>query len=65
MGIVPSAASGGFCGNATRKDAHLALVLGMDGNFPGVLAIENDEGYICDGLPYERSLSKNSLIRQR
>ena len=50
-GIVPLAASGGFCGNATHDDVYLTLVLAMDGNFAGVLAIKNNEGYICDGLP--------------
>jgi hypothetical protein len=28
-------------------------VLKATGNFPGMLAIENNEGYICGGLPYE------------
>jgi len=34
------------------------------GNFPGVLAIENNEGYICRGLPYcmalEQELNKQA-----
>jgi len=34
-------------------------VLDAPGNFPGLLAIENNEGYICGGLPYGRRLNKH------
>ena len=29
------------------------------GNFPGVLAIENEEGYIAGGLALKRSLNEH------
>jgi hypothetical protein len=65
MGILPSVANAGLCGDAAHGDARLAQVWSMAGNFPGVLAIENNEGYICGGLPYERSLNKTSTNRRR
>jgi hypothetical protein len=64
-GILPSAATGVLCGGAAREDVQLAQVSGAIGNFPGMLAIENNEGYICGGLPYERSLVSKSMNRQR
>jgi hypothetical protein len=39
-------------------------VLDAPGNFSGLLAIENNEGYICGGLPYkttfEQALNKQA-----
>ena len=43
-------------------------VLRAVGNFPGVLAIENDEGYICGGSPktkLERAINKQAASRDQ
>jgi hypothetical protein len=64
-GILPSVTTTVLCGTAAHGNARLAQVPETAGNFAGVLAIENDEGYICGGLPYERSLNKLSINRRR
>ena len=65
IAIVPPLTGGEFCGIAARTGSRLAQGLATMGNFPGTLAIENDAGYICDGLPYERRLNKVSINRRR
>jgi hypothetical protein len=52
-GILTNAVS---CGAAAHGDARLAQVWSMAGNFPGQLAIENDEDYIWRGLPCDQRL---------
>jgi hypothetical protein len=65
MAILPLVTVAVFCGTAASASAKLVQVLTLAGNFPAKLAIENNEGYICGGLPYERRLNKISIDRRR
>jgi hypothetical protein len=47
-----------FCGGAAVLFAGLVLFCRTSRIFLDVLAIENDAGYICRGLPYERRLEE-------